>query len=805
MPLPAGCTGSGGLRQALTAARCCSFRAPPRRRWSASRWWWATTSVSPPDCPLPATPRWTRRGCASVLRRSAGCARENVVLLEGKDADTVRPGADRRQRAGAQPPAARRCCWFTTRAMPTARALCTCGPTPPRAARAGAAGARFGREPVRLRDPRRLPLRRAHPGERRNAHPRRSRSSSGERVAGEGAVFLTSSSASEDSQESDEIKGSFFTHAPGLRPARRRGRERATGASRLDEAYRLRLRGDAARLEPDGGRHPAPHLRVRRPRRGDLVLATLEQKARGRAWLELPPRADLALFQDSADGPVVGEVGNSDRVRRLSLRAGRYFLRGRAPRRPAGGTVDLKPGTTGQVDRVDPQPHRLRQAGTQGREAPPTRSGDRGRGSGCAPPGERRGPLPRGGGGVPGLLRSITLTPAGVVPEQLLQHRPLLHRRPVRRRALHRPRLGSPVAPSSSRLTVRAGRSSTSRSTPAARRRHAPPGHAARPIWSSATTSGRRATSSPGWRRRLCLFQREDSTTGSDSFGPSFAVRVASRLRHSPLRRARRPARRRCARRRCRAPRRNPGGLSAAIRRATARPGDRRTSRHWACSAASPSCSALPPRGRRCALHPQLLGEPAGRRGTTQSPLQALPGPLRTWPQAGIAHRRKLRSSSSSRRRSAPASPSAWSRSRERTLVVPSQMWEHPRASRSSDRNSRVLHVPRAAERLQHLAGDDATACCGGDQLHHRLQRPEELIARAPRSPPSTPPGPEQLHHPEGEEEGRLCLHLEIGQRLDMQRPSARAGRRTPSGGAHSPRATARRILPPRRARSRSG
>ena len=35
----------------------------------------------------------------------------------------------------------------------------------------------------------------------------------GERVAGEGAVFLTSSSAAEDSQESDEIKGSFFTHA----------------------------------------------------------------------------------------------------------------------------------------------------------------------------------------------------------------------------------------------------------------------------------------------------------------------------------------------------------------------------------------------------------------------------------------------------------------------------------------------------------------------------------------------------------------------------------------------------------------
>src|SRR5437868_14420464 len=59
----------------------------------------------------------------------------------------------------------------------------------------------------------------------------------GERVAGEGAVFLTSSSASEDSQESDEIKGSFFTHAlvSGLR-----GAADANGDGRvtLDETYR---------------------------------------------------------------------------------------------------------------------------------------------------------------------------------------------------------------------------------------------------------------------------------------------------------------------------------------------------------------------------------------------------------------------------------------------------------------------------------------------------------------------------------------------------------------------------------------
>src|SRR5258707_13812159 len=35
----------------------------------------------------------------------------------------------------------------------------------------------------------------------------------GEQLSGEGVVFLTGSSANEDAQESDELRGSFFTHA----------------------------------------------------------------------------------------------------------------------------------------------------------------------------------------------------------------------------------------------------------------------------------------------------------------------------------------------------------------------------------------------------------------------------------------------------------------------------------------------------------------------------------------------------------------------------------------------------------------
>ena len=56
----------------------------------------------------------------------------------------------------------------------------------------------------------------------------------------------------------------------------------------------------------------------------------------------------------AADGPVVGEIGRADRVRRLSVRAGSYFVRGRGAdvllegeqHAPAGATVTVEPSAT---------------------------------------------------------------------------------------------------------------------------------------------------------------------------------------------------------------------------------------------------------------------------------------------------------------------------------------------------------------------------------------------------------------------------------------------------------------------------
>jgi hypothetical protein len=171
----------------------------------------------------------------------------------------------------------------------------------------------------------------------------------GDRLPGEGAVFLTSSSASEDSQESDELKGSFFTHAlvSGLLGA---ADGDGDGQVTLEEAYRhaydATLRASSRSLA--GLQHPTFQYDVRG--QGDVVLTTLAGRDRTRAWLTLPDGPAWLVFQGSEDGPVVGEVTRGDRARRLSVREGRYFVRGRGDDVLLEGTVAAPAGAAVQVD-----------------------------------------------------------------------------------------------------------------------------------------------------------------------------------------------------------------------------------------------------------------------------------------------------------------------------------------------------------------------------------------------------------------------------------------------------------------------
>lgn len=59
------------------------------------------------------------------------------------------------------------------------------------------------------------------------------------------------------------------------------------------------------------------------------MLTTLASARRDRGALRFPAGRDYLVFAGSSRGGVVGEVGAGDRARRLSVRAGRYFVRGR--------------------------------------------------------------------------------------------------------------------------------------------------------------------------------------------------------------------------------------------------------------------------------------------------------------------------------------------------------------------------------------------------------------------------------------------------------------------------------------------
>ncbi|MBP9113115.1 MAG: caspase family protein, partial [Polyangiaceae bacterium] len=152
-----------------------------------------------------------------------------------------------------------------------------------------------------------------------------------DRLAGQGVVFLTSAAANEDAQESDALGGSFFTHAltSGLLGA---ADANGDGLVVLDEAYRYAyestLRATAATFA--GPQHPS--YRFDLSGQGKVVLADLTANAPNRASIRFPEGPSYLLVAGTRDGAVVAEVGANDAGRRLVVRPGTYFVRGRAPK-----------------------------------------------------------------------------------------------------------------------------------------------------------------------------------------------------------------------------------------------------------------------------------------------------------------------------------------------------------------------------------------------------------------------------------------------------------------------------------------
>ena len=163
-----------------------------------------------------------------------------------------------------------------------------------------------------------------------------------------GMAVLTSSSANEASQESDELRGSFFTHAlvSGLRGA---ADESKDGRVTLQEAYRFAFDETLARTEVarGGAQHPAYDMRLTGT--GDLVLTDLRQVE---SRLSLGPEIQGRIsIRDQEDRLVVEMQKRPGEDVRLGLPLGQYRVRIHEADRVQEGEVAL---VAGQESRLLP-------------------------------------------------------------------------------------------------------------------------------------------------------------------------------------------------------------------------------------------------------------------------------------------------------------------------------------------------------------------------------------------------------------------------------------------------------------------
>jgi hypothetical protein len=169
-----------------------------------------------------------------------------------------------------------------------------------------------------------------------------------QRMPSDGVVFWTASSASEDAQESDALRGSFFTHylvSGLLGAADRDGNGDVTLGEAYQYAYDNTLRASSRTL--GGTQHPTFHYEL--GGHGDIVMTSPGQTDNQRAQVSFPDGKSYLIIQGGEDGAVVAEVGAHDRTRRLSVKPGRYFVRGRGPDFLLEGTLMLRPSEQHQL------------------------------------------------------------------------------------------------------------------------------------------------------------------------------------------------------------------------------------------------------------------------------------------------------------------------------------------------------------------------------------------------------------------------------------------------------------------------
>ncbi len=168
-----------------------------------------------------------------------------------------------------------------------------------------------------------------------------------DRLDAEGMAIITSSAGSEDSQESETLKASFFTHhlVNALRGAADRDQDaRVTLNEAYSYAYKETLRSTGRTLNIQ---HPTYLYDIKG--KGDFALTYLTEGLKRSGKLGLPEAGAYLIMEGSANGPMVAEVSVEQEGAQLLLKPGRYFVQRRSENHyreyelelERGGSVDL--------------------------------------------------------------------------------------------------------------------------------------------------------------------------------------------------------------------------------------------------------------------------------------------------------------------------------------------------------------------------------------------------------------------------------------------------------------------------------
>jgi hypothetical protein len=163
-----------------------------------------------------------------------------------------------------------------------------------------------------------------------------------------GLVILTSSTSDEDSQESDSLGGSYFTHhlASGLMGDADKSRD---GRVTLEEAYAYAYDRTVADTSASSAGAQHPTFSYELAGNGDLVLTDVASRTEG---LEFPAAVpDGIYYLVSDEGLVVAEVAKpAGEARRIALAPGRYRVRRRLEDRLRIGEVQVVGGRIAALD-----------------------------------------------------------------------------------------------------------------------------------------------------------------------------------------------------------------------------------------------------------------------------------------------------------------------------------------------------------------------------------------------------------------------------------------------------------------------